>query len=256
MTKMEPRVAERRRGVSEERARHRLRWILSAIAVVGLVTVGFWLIRSPLLSVSTITIEGADKSDPARAISDLGVSVGMPTIDVNGGAVRLAVESEPWVDTADVSVRWPGSVVVTVSEHVPLAPATSGNEWMILSADAAVLEPIKAPADDVFVVDIDVSGTPIGGSVDDPVVQGALVFGSALRPDLAIDAVMFAESGGLAATVSGHIVRLGRPIELADKALVLAALIDSGLPEGAEINLIAPTRPAVTNPQPVVESEQ
>jgi hypothetical protein len=51
-------------------------------------------------------------------------------------------------------------------------------------------------------------------------------------------------------------VRLGRPIDLEDKALVLASLFDTELEEGAEINLIAPTRPAVLNPQPEVLDPQ
>jgi hypothetical protein len=41
-----------------------------------------------------------------------------------------------------------------------------------------------------------------------------------------------------------------------EKAIVLASLIDSGLEVGAEVNVIAPLRPAVTNPQLQLEAEE
>lgn len=256
MTTVEPRVAERRRGVSEDRARHRLRRILGIIALIAIVGLGFWLIRSPLLSVSSISVSGAEISSAAAIIDELGVVVGIPTIDVDAGAIEAAVESDPWIDTADVSVRWPGTVSVAVTEHVALAPARAGSGWVMLSRASTVLEPIDGPIDGVFVVNIDTAATPVGGAVEDPMVSGALAFGSALRPDLARDAVISVDDGGLVATVGGYAVRLGRPVDLEDKAMVLASLLDTELEEGAEINLIAPTRPAVLYPQPVVEDEE
>jgi len=67
---------------------------------------------------------------------------------------------------------------------------------------------------------------------------------------------VYLEGGGLYATVQGHTVRLGRPVDLDTKATVLAAMIDEGIEEGATIDLIAPLRPAVMNPQPQVEDEE
>lgn len=250
MTTMEPRVAERRKGVSEDRARHRLRRVLIVIALIAVAALGFWLIRSPLLSVSSITVTGSEISDPAVIIDELGVIVGTPTIDVDSGAIERAVEGDPWIETAEVSVRWPGTVAVAVTEHAALAPARAGDGWVMLSRASTVLEPVDGPVEGVFTVDIDTSTTPIGGAVVNPMVSGALSFGSALRPDLSADAVIFVDDGSLFATVGGHLVRLGRPIDLEEKALVLASLLDTELVEGAEINLIAPTRPAVLDPQP------
>jgi hypothetical protein len=256
MTTIEPRVAERRRGVSEDRARHRLRRILGVSALIAFGALGFWLIRSPLLSVRSISVSGAEFSNPAVIIDEMGVVVGIPTIDVDAGAIERAVSSDPWIESADVSVHWLGSVSVAVTEHVALAPARAGDGWVMLSRSSTVLEHIDGPADGAFIVDIDTSTTPVGGAVVNPMVAGALAFGSALRSDLAGEAVVFVDDGGLVATVGGHVVRLGRPIDLEDKALVLASLLDTELEEGAEINLIAPTRPAVLNPQPEVLDPQ
>jgi POTRA domain, FtsQ-type len=256
MTTVEPRVAQRRKGVSEDRARHRLRRILIIIAVVAVGALGFWLLRSPFLSISEVIVTGTEMSNPAGIIEDLGVVVGIPTIDVDAGAITEAVEADPWIASADVSVQWPGTVTVDVTEHVAIAPAAAGSGFVMLSDESTVIEAVSGPIDGVFLVDVDVADVPIGEPVDDPLVAGALAFGQALRPDLGRDAVMYVEDGGLAATVGGFVVRLGRPIDIEEKALVLASLIDSGLEPGAEINLIAPSRPAVLNPQAEVEDEQ
>ena len=64
------------------------------------------------------------------------------------------------------------------------------------------------------------------------------------------------EGDGIVASVEGHDVRLGRPTDMAQKASILDALLDSGVKAGASIDLIASLRPAVTNPQPQVETEE
>jgi len=237
--------------------------VLGIIALVAVGAFGSWLIRSPLLSISSISVSGATLSDPAVIIGDVGIVLGVPTIDVDADTIRVAVESDPWVESADVSIGWPGTVSVVVTEHVALAPARAGAGWVMLSHASTVLESADGPVEGVFLVDIDTSDTSVGDSVVNPMVTGALAFGSALRRDLARDTVLTVDDGGLVASVAGHIVRLGRPIDLEEKALVLASLIDTDLEDGAEINLIAPSRPAVLNaqpevvdPQPEVEAEE
>lgn len=256
MTTIEPRVAERRRNVSEDRARRRLRWILLAIIVVAVAAFGFWMIRSPFLSLSTVEFTGAERSDPAATLEALGVGVGTPTIDVQVDAIERAVEADIWVADADVTLAWPGSIVVTVREHVPVAPVRSGDTWMLVSQDTTVLEEVAGVSPESAIVDIDVGDVAPGSQIDDVFVTGAMAFITALRPDLTAGTVVFTDGEGLFATVAGHRVRLGRPVDLEAKATVLATLIDSGLAEGVSIDLIAPLRPAVSNPLPQVEAEE
>jgi cell division protein FtsQ len=253
---MEPRVAERRRTVSEDRARRRLRWILLAIVVVAVVTFGFWLIRSPFLSVSSLDVSGAERSDPNAALAGLGIGVGTPTIDVRASEIERVLEADAWVASVDVSVAWPGSIVITITERVPVAPVRAGDSWVMVSQEGTVLEEVSGVSEEAPIVDIDVGSVAVGAALDDPYVSGSMVFVSALTPDLKTGAVLYREGDALYATVAGHTVRLGRPVDLEAKATVLGTLIDSGLVEGASIDLIAPLRPAVTNPQPQVEAEE
>ena len=256
MTTMEPRVAERRRSVSEDRARRRLRWVLVVIVLVALTAIGFWVIRSPFLSVSSVAISGVERSDPDSVLRAMSVGVGTPTIDVRADAIADGIERDAWVASADVSVSWPGSITITVTEYTPIAPARAGDTWVLLSQDATILEEVSGVSPDAAIVDIDLGSSVVGAKVDDPFVIGAMAFISALRSDLRAGAVLFRQDDGLFAAVAGHQVRLGRPVDLTAKATVLGSLIDSGLSEGASIDLIAPLRPAITNPRPQVEDEE
>lgn len=256
MTMMDSRVADRRRNVSEDRARRRLRWLLGVLALLLAVVGGFWLIRSPVLSIRTVEVTGAANSNPGAVVAGIGLGEGTPTIDVSAAEIEAAVEADPWVADASVSVIWPGTIVIDVVEHVPVAPVQSGGDWVLMSRTGAVIAVTDAPDDEVAAVTIDIGRDRVGEVVDDPAIVGALEFVNGLTPELRAGSRVSIEDGGVVAVVSEHRVRLGRPIDMAEKAVVLAGLLASGLDDGAAIDLIAPSRPAVSNPEPVVEAEE
>jgi len=256
MTTMDTRVAERRKGVSEDKARRRLRWILVVLCIILVAASAVWLIRSPVLSIREVQVTGALRSNPSAAVDSLGMGEGRPTIDVDAGAIERAVEEDPWVADAVVSVVWPGTVVVDVVERAPLVAVTSAGSWVVMSLDGAVLEPTVAPGPLDAAVAIDVAPTGVGDTTHDRDLLGALAFVDALAPDLREGAVVTVGGGGLEASVQGHTVRLGRPVDMAMKAVVLEGLIATGIEDGSDVNLIAPSRPAVTNPRPQDEVEE
>jgi cell division protein FtsQ len=255
MTAMDTRVAERRKGVSEDKARRRLRWILVVLGVTLAAAASFWLIRSPVLSIRTVEVTGAIRSNPSAAVDGLGMGVGRPTIDVDAGTIEAAVEADPWVADAAVSVLWPGTVVVDVVEHEPLVRVSSGGGWVMMSSDGAVLEAASAPGPDDAAIVIDAGPIAIGESTHDRDLLGALVFIDALAADLREGTVVDLDVDVIRARVQGHPVRLGRPIDMATKATVLEGLIGAGIEDGASVNLIAPSRPAV-NPRPQDEVQE
>lgn len=256
MTTVEPRIAERRRTISEDRARKRLRWILITILVVAIAVVSMWLVRSPFLSISTIEVTSVTQADPDSALVRLGVGVGTPTVDVDATAIQSVIEEDPWVASVSVSVRWPGSIEIDIVERVASTPARAGSGWVMMSVDSTVLMAVSQPAAGALLIDIDLASVSPGDAIDDPLIVGALTFAEALRDDLKENTVIYADGDGLFATVSRHTVRLGRPVDMANKAAVLAGLLDNGLDPDASINVIAPSRPAVLNPQPEVEPEE
>jgi cell division protein FtsQ len=254
MTVMEPKLAERRKGVDEDRARGRLKWVLLFLLLVGSVVAGIWLIRSPVLSIRQVTVTGAERSDPGTAIADLGMGNGTPTIDVDEAAILETLRSDPWVASATVRVSFPGSISVEVVEHVPFASVMAADGWVTTSSDGAVVPadaPVGAPT-----ISIDTGPVASGYDIANPLILGALRFVAALPTELAATTDVISDGEGLVATVAGHRVLLGRPSDMTEKAIVLASLIDSGIADVAEVNVIAPLRPAVTNPQVQVEPEE
>lgn len=255
MTMMDERVAQRRRGVSEDRARRRLRWILGAIVVVLVVGGAVWLVRSPLLSIDSVEVSGQAVSNPAAYIDQLGMGVGVPTIDVRPGLIEETIEADPWVAQAVVTVSWPGSITVVVTEHVPVALVESPEGWYLAAADGSFVADTEG-RDDLPKVAISPDDASVGDTTSDEMILGALTFIGALPEDRRASVVLSVRDESLFASMDGHEVRLGRPTQVAAKAVVLIELLDSGLEEGAAIDLIAPMRPAVRNPQPEVETEE
>jgi cell division protein FtsQ len=254
VTTMDTRVAERRKGVFEDKARRRLRWILVILIVVLLAAGSFWLIRSPALSIRTVEVAGATYSDPDAVVASLGMGVGRPTIDVDGSAIEAAVERDPWVADATVSVIWPGSVVVDVIEYEPLVAVQTGDGWTVASVEGALLVPGEPPGPADAAIVIDVGDLAIGDVTTDPMVLGALAFIDATAADLRTGLVMSVDGDGLVAIVAGHRVVLGRPVDMHAKAAVLEGLLGAGIDEGADVNLIAPSRPAIRLPDPEVST--
>jgi cell division protein FtsQ len=256
MTVMEPRVAERRKSVSEDRARKRLRWILAVIFVIALVLGALWLVRSPVLSIRQVDVSGSQRSDPAGAVRTLGMGIGTPTIDVHGDAIAMAILEDPWVESVDVSVAWPGSVAIEISERTPIAPVLAGDRWVLVGRDGGVIMAVGDPSGDDALVSIDQGSITPGTVVTDAAVLGALQFIDSLPGERRAGLTLQMEGEGLVAITASHRVRLGRPVDMVLKASVLERLLDEGVATGSTINLIAPLRPAVANPQPEVEAEQ
>ena len=82
-----------------------------------------------------------------------------------------------------------------------------------------------------------------------------LAFLAELGPLQFPGALVEQRQGELWAEIGGHLIRLGRPVDMEAKARALYALLGRGIADGAAISLVAPTRPAVylDNAQPQVE---
>ena len=143
---------------------------------------------------------------------------------------------------------------IEVAEHVPVAVVQTGDGFVHVAAAGAVVQRLEDPTGWVVIAGVDHLGVRVGDVVDGPALPGALEFVVALPPDLAAATlVTIGAEGQLSAAVGGHDVRLGRPIDMGPKAAALVALIELGLEPGSIVDVTAPRRPAVGNPQAEVE---
>ena len=243
---IDPRLAERRREVAEDRARRKVGRLIRLLVVVGLIGGAAWLLLSPILSVDEVTTSGVEVSTTHSVLVAHDVIAGTPMILIRTGEIESALESDPWIREAVVELDWPGRVSVRVEERDPVAWLSTGEAWGRFAVDGVQLA--SAPEPDTSLPWIDLE-PETGKDEDARRVLGALEFAAALPQELKEGTRVRVESDGeLWAEVAGYQVRLGRAVEMAAKALSLAALIREQPASGSILTLLAPTHPAVTPP--------
>jgi cell division protein FtsQ len=252
---IDPRLIERRKVVAEDKARRNVRRLLRLLAVATLVGAGVWLMLSPFMSISEISVTGVQSSGTRDVLEAHRVIPGTPMILFQPSSVEARIEEDQWVIGATVGRRWPTGVFVSVEERVPAAWVQTSSGWWSRSIDGVALTSVLEPDESLGWVRL--SSIPDGNAVDSPLVLGAIEFVAALPPDLTSDVIVRVEDNGeLWAVVSGYQVRLGRPVEMTKKALSLDALLGVDPPRGAVLTLIAPTNPAVTPRHALTSTEE
>lgn len=241
------RILERRREVAEDQAKKSLGRLLRLLAVVAPVAVLAWVALSPWLSVSVVSVEGAGSAAVYEILAGHRMVVGTPMILLDASEVEAALERDPWVSDASVRLQWPDQVMVAVVEHEPLAWVQTRGGWARRSVDGSVLPSPEVPDSSLPRVVL----PEIGETADVRELSGALEWIDSLPPRLRDGVVVRAQDGELWADLLGHRVRLGRPVEMPAKAMSLTSLLSQQIPPGAEINLVAPTHPAVSQSPPV-----
>ena len=121
MTAIDHRIAVRRHTVREAGARRRLGQVIVVISFFVVVALIVLLFKSPLMAVKEIEVTGSDHSNVTAVLDRHNVAPGVPTISVRAGALVADVEADPWVARARATITWPGTVVLTVLEHEPIA---------------------------------------------------------------------------------------------------------------------------------------
>lgn len=246
--RVDPRIAARRQEVAEHGARSRLRAMVVLAVLLAGSGLAVWATQSPLLDVDIIRIEGAERTQAGAILEGRSITEGVPIVAAiwRARSAERELEADPWVRDASVSVIVPDAVEVVVIEREALAWARSEEGWALLAADGTVLERHAEAGDELPRLVSIVPEAP-GATVTDAVVVGGLEFVAALPARLRVGVAVSAESDGVWALVADHRVKLGRPIDMAAKAVAVAAVIDD-VPDGWSLNVVAPTRPASWDP--------
>lgn len=255
MKTINPRIAERRKAVAEDRARgsaRRVLWLLTILAVIGGL---IWVARSPWFSVANITVAGARHADVERILDEAGVRIGRPLLIVPGSAAEEALVADPWVVDAVVSKVFPDLVEVAIIERDPVATVTHRGGQVVVSEDGVILsEAVDQP---LPVVRATEPLPPVGETLTELDALGGAMFFAELHPKYLPGAVLQTIDGEVWARIDEFDVRIGRPVDMAEKARSLAAVLDIGQEPGSIINVIAPARPTVLPPgfNPLPEQE-
>lgn len=242
---IDPRIAARRRHVIEGAARRSLGRFVRGLVIAAVVGALAWLAQSPPFQVADLSVFGVINSEAVATLAEAGVVEGRPLILIRPDRLEAELRSDPWIADATVGVVFPDRVEVVVIERTAAAWIVTGSERFLVAEDGTVLPGTRFEATLPTVRLEGVVPAGDGEVLSDEWARGAVAFLSALDPAIAVRGEMSERDGELWFDAPGLRVRLGRPIEMVEKAVALTALFERGLPADAVVHLIAPTRPAI-----------
>jgi cell division septal protein FtsQ len=108
---------------------------LIGLALIGALALGAvlghrWLTSSPRFALAVIELEGNRTLDRAHVLARLGAAPGDNLFELDLGAVRTALEREPWISSARVRRRLPDRLVVEIEEHRAAALVALGDMYL------------------------------------------------------------------------------------------------------------------------------
>lgn len=232
--------AARRRA----RERRRRLAVTATVALALLAATGYLVVwHSPLFAVGTVEVVGAKVLPANRIAAAAGIRPGSAMASVDAGAAASRVRADlARVASAEVTLSWPHTVVVTVTERVPAALIPAAGGYQIVDKSGVVFADSATPVAGLPVVRVSASA-----AVREQVVPGALAALRALPAALAARVTGISATGvyDITLTLSGGIsVFWGDGAQPASKAADLAALVRRGSADRFDVS--APDAPAMS----------
>jgi cell division protein FtsQ len=236
------------------RASGRLRrWPLVLLILVSVAALA--VAHSPLMAIETVEILGAEHTDVQGVVDGLGVGTGALLLWINTSAIEDAVTREPWVADVRVDRIWPDRVVVEVLEHEPAVWIEGVLGWMLVGRDGTVLDRSDAPGSGLLRAALAFPDRYPGDRSVDPLWNEVVAMALVLSDDIGGTLTLEMRGAEMWTIVFGHDVRLGHPIDLADKGRTLRAMLAEEVPDGAIIDVSSPLRPALVPTESEAEVE-
>jgi cell division protein FtsQ len=140
---MDPRVRARRIAVRRAAGRRRLLWVVLAIVVVTAIAGLVAVFASSLFAVRSVAVEGNTYTDATlldRVVDELK---GTPVLLVDTHKLELELETDPWVERAEVTTHFPHGARIDIRERRALATfAGSDGRYRVIDIDGRVLSVI------------------------------------------------------------------------------------------------------------------
>ena len=242
---MDPRIRARRVEVRRTEVRRRRRVFLSSLALVGVLGGGFGLTRSALFDVDSIKIAGRERAPRDDVLEAAGLADRTQLTDVEPGHIEARLERLPWVRSAQVERRWPGTIAISLVEHRPVAIAPTGDAWAEIDAEGDVLAINDSPDPTLPILD-GVEAVGVGervGAVG--AVRVASLLPAALRP-LVSSVRAEGDSVELLLQPRGRAV-LGAPVDLGEKLTAIQTVLATVEPGSVSVlDVRVPAAPVLT----------
>ena len=211
-------------------------------AVAALVAVVWLLLVSPVLGVSSVQVDGVTSLPADQVRETAGIEPGTPLLRVDVDAARARVARLPQVASVAVTRGWPHTVVVTVTERVPIAVVGRPGQRTLVDAHGVLFDTVTGAAPR-GVVPLDVSSPGPGDAATMAGLAAVEAMSKDLRSKVTSVAVPTADDIALTLT-DGTLVRWGGPEQSDRKGSALAAVLeqvaDEKLDPAATIDVSTP----------------
>jgi cell division protein FtsQ len=226
--------------------------LVVGVAVVAVVLGLVGLFRSPLLDVDKVEVVGVHETSAEAVLRVTGLSSqGHPMIAVDRFALAHKVERLPWVDTAEVTRKWPNIVRIQIKERVAIGAIAVRGGVAVLDGTGRVLGVVKsAPAGTIAITAPD--KVPGPGRQVGPALQSALAVlrgvSAEFLPKIQAIRRLDGKTPTYELTVSTNVrVELGDASRIAEKLAAAEAVLAVQHAPGTVIDVRVPQSPAVTH---------
>ncbi len=227
--------------------RRRLLVIAGFVLAVAAAT-AIAVLHSPWMSVQEIEIVGAHRADVAGRLADAGIGEGAIMIWLDTAEVEAAVLADAWVRDVRAERIFPNRLVVEVVEHTGSVWIGGQDSWMLVAEDGTVLEVASEPGVGLLAADLRFLDLLPGERPSDDAWHEVVAMAEMLSPEVAARTLLSWKGAEVWTVLDGLDVRLGRIVDFDEKARTLEALLDEDLPWGTVVDLVAPSRPAISLP--------
>jgi cell division protein FtsQ len=229
------------------RMRSRERWrrlsVTVTVALILLFIAAYVVVwHTSLFAVTNVRVVGEKSVSAQQVISASALGTGTPLVSVDTGGAASRVEKLPQIASARVSLDWPHSVVITVTERVPAALIPNGSGYDVVDVSGVVFKTVAKPIAGLAV--IQVQGGP---AVKAAVVPGALAALKALPSDIDRRIIGIAASSEYSIVLTlqrGITVEWGGSDSATAKAADLVAMMRLG--RATRYDVSAPEDPAMS----------
>ena len=224
--------------------------IVLTVLVVGTTVIlgGRWLLRQPYFRVQTVHLVGATHETLRDVERVTGLDRHPELYGLSSASLEQSLHVFPWVTSAQVTVRWPHTVTVTVHETHAVAVTSFHKAWAYVGANGGNLGPAPATADVPTLVDPAAGAAwPYGG-------QGAaaVTIAATLPPAFAaqVRTINVDHRGAVSLGMTTPVLFVvGDDSNLTAKFTAIASVLKSStLTPGDVVNVTVPDELTVTSP--------
>jgi len=203
--------------------------------------------RSSLLRLRHLEVVGTSSLTRAQVVRLAALSSSTNVLWFDAGAVERRLESDPWVATATVSRRVPGTIRISVVERAPVAMIRTEVAFTLLAADGVALGTVAADPMLPEIVVMTGSSLPEGNAPAQAAAR-AIAGLDGERRQAVVRAVV--DAGDLSVELNGGTrVEFGDTTGIEAKTAAARQILRWATAQGASVasvNVTAPDSPAVT----------